>query len=365
MTRTRAQARADPSSLQDTTSLSQDSRTSKCRRVSVCSHESAQEETADGLYAVAHWASETGWPQEYFAQAPSMQHFLARKKSSSSLTRKRAGSGSATSRMPSDQKPREEKIAPYRDPRYKILLATKGSFMDKSDLGITITSKSTVNKLLEATQAYPRDSLFRDDIFETTCRKVADRNEARIIRDITPLIAGTTLFHLLCTPPQPDYSVGFRREAFTAAQLEKLSPFIGDFLGADQSFFMATYLIYFPFLTCEVKCGAAPLEIADRQNAHSGTLAAQAIVELFRLVKREVEVNRQILSFTISHDHRFVRIYGHYPIIDGEDIEFYRHPTHEFSFAALDGKQKWTAYSFTKNVYELWMPTHLKTFFGY
>ncbi|KAF6837369.1 hypothetical protein CMUS01_05069 [Colletotrichum musicola] len=123
---------------------------------------------------------------------------------------------------------------------------------------------------------------------------------------------------------------------------------------------MATYLIYFPFLTCGVKCGTAALDIADRQNAHSGTLAARAIVELFRLVKREEEVHRQILAFSISHDHRSVWIYGYYPVIDGKDAKFYRHPIHEFSFGALDGKEKWTAYRFTKNVYDIWMLTHCK-----
>ncbi|KAK3342729.1 hypothetical protein B0H65DRAFT_394031, partial [Neurospora tetraspora] len=60
-------------------------------------------------------------------------------------------------------------------------------------------------------------------------------------------------------------------------------------------------------------CGAAALDIADRQNAHSMTLAVRAIVELFRFVKREDEVNRQILAFFVSHDHQSVRIYGHYP----------------------------------------------------
>jgi hypothetical protein len=55
-----------------------------------------------------------------------------------------------------------------------------------------------------------------------------------------------------------------------------------------------------------------------------------------------------------------VRIYGHYPIIDGNKTTFYRHPIHHFSFIALDGKEKWTAYKFTKNVYDIWMPTHLK-----
>jgi len=55
-----------------------------------------------------------------------------------------------------------------------------------------------------------------------------------------------------------------------------------------------------------------------------------------------------------------VRIYGHYPIIDEKKTTFYRHPIHEFSFTALDGKEKWTAYKFTKNVYDIWMPTHFK-----
>ncbi|KAF6811738.1 hypothetical protein CPLU01_15053 [Colletotrichum plurivorum] len=254
--------------------------------------------------------------------------------------------------------------------------------MDKSDLGITETSKSTIRKLLETAQTFPRDSLFRDDIFETTCRKVGDRNEARVIRDITPLIvpsaenlATYSASELDCliestnegwnnsvpltgTRPQPDYSVGFRREAFTDDQLEKLEPFIGNFIAGDQSFFMATYLMHFPFLTCEVKCGAAALDIADRQNAHSGTLAARAIVELFRLVKHEKEIDRQVLAFSISHDHRLVRIYGHYPVIDGKNTKYYRYPIRTFDFTELDGKEKWTAYQFTKNVYTVWMPTH-------
>ena len=90
------------------------------------------------------------------------------------------------------------------------------------------------------------------------------------------------------------------------------------------------------------------------------TLAVRGIIELFRLVKRENELHREILAFSISHDHRTVRIYGHYPIIKGDETTFYRHPIHTFDFTALDGREKWTAYKFTKNVYDIWMPTHLK-----
>jgi hypothetical protein len=55
-----------------------------------------------------------------------------------------------------------------------------------------------------------------------------------------------------------------------------------------------------------------------------------------------------------------VRIYSHYPVIDGPKTTFYCHSIREFSFTELDGKEKWTAYKFTKNVYDKWMPTHFK-----
>ena len=295
---------------------------------------------------------------------------LRRKQSESSLT------GS------SDQKKRESKSAQYRDTRYTTLLAAKGSYMDKSDLGVTNTSLTWCKTLLNSEQTVPKDSLFRDDRFEATCRKVQDRNEARVIRSISPYIVpsvedletlGATQLRGLIESvnegwtgsipvegprPQPDYSVGFRRSAFTDDQLNRLDPLIGTVY--DTSFFVATYRMYFPVLTNEVKCGAAALEIADRQNAHSMTVAVRGVVELYKAVKRETELHREILAFSISHDHRAVRIYGHYPVINGSKTTFHRHPIKMFDFTSEEGKDKWTAYQFTKNVYEIWMPTHLK-----
>ncbi|KAK2591557.1 hypothetical protein QQS21_010750 [Conoideocrella luteorostrata] len=328
---------------------------------------------------IGFWAREGKWPREYFE--PKMAHLLARKKSLSSISRKR--SNSATSSTPSDQRPREEKSAPYRDARYELLLQTKGTYMDISELGIAESSKLVIRNLLESEQAVPKDTVFDDSVFVDACRNLRGRNEARVIQDISRLIVPSAeslalrVKNLKCltesvnegwnssipltgTRPQPDYSLGFKREAFSDDQLVKLSPFIGDFIGGDQSYFMATYYMYFPFLSCEVKCGAAALDVADRQNAHSMTLAVRAVTELFRAVKREDEVHRQILAFSVSHDHSSVRIYGHYPVIEGKDIKYYRHPIRNFVFTELDGKEKWTAYQFTKNVYELWMPSHLK-----
>ncbi|KAK4981245.1 hypothetical protein LTR28_000001 [Elasticomyces elasticus] len=369
-------------------------------------HEAVSRFSENQVGPIEHWAQEGRWPKEYFRQddrtrkdlekdswfekyweeQSDMSHLLARKKSSPSLRRKRSKDGSATpsSTTPSDEKQREVKSAPYARPSYATILATKGSFMDKSERGITDTSKSLCINLLEEEQTVPLESLFRDDLFETTCRKLRDRNEAMVVRDIALLIVpsaqtlatyGATHLERLTESvnegwnsaiavygprPQPDYSVGFGRSAFTEDELGKLIPFVGDITDTCTSYFMATWRMYFPFMTCEVKCGAAALDIADRQNAHSMTLAVRAVVELFRLVKREHEINREILAFSISHDHRTVRIYGHYAVIEGAKTTFYRHPIHTFDFTALEGKEKWTAYKFTKNIYDTWMPTHFK-----
>ncbi|KAK0829687.1 hypothetical protein LTR03_016079 [Friedmanniomyces endolithicus] len=342
--------------------------------------------SADDKNPIGHWTRHGRWPDEYFEEGINMNYLLARKKSATSLGRKKSDPGSVTpsSTMPSDEKPREAKSAPYARSSYATILATRGSFMDKSEQGITHRSKGLCSSLLEKAQTVPLESLFRDDLFETTCHNIRDRNEAMVIRDIAPLIVpsaqtlatyGATHLERLTESvnegwnsaipvygprPQSDYSVGFGRSAFTDDQLEKLKPFVGDIAETLTSYFMATWRMYFPFLTCEVKCGAGALDIADRQNAHSMTIAVRAVVELFRYVKREKEVDREILAFSISHDHRTVRIYGHYAVIEGREPKYYRNPIRTFDFTELDGKEKWTAYKFTKNVYDIWMPKHFQ-----
>jgi hypothetical protein len=60
-----------------------------------------------------------------------------------------------------------------------------------------------------------------------------------------------------------------------------------------------------------------------------------------------------MLAFSISHDHSTVRVYGHYPIIDGKETTYYRPPIRKFDFTELEGKEKWTAFKFITNVYNL------------
>lgn len=311
-----------------------------------------------------------------------MNHLLARKKSTA-LRRKRSEGSFTTSTTQSDQRPREEKIAPYKNPSYRILLETQGdSYMSEYKLGIPDTSERLCQMLLKRKQPTPEDTIFRDDIFISTCDRVSGKNEARIFKDLTPLLipyaeplATLGAKHLdivvesvnegwnNCIPvtkprPQPDYALGFRRTAFSDDQLDKLQLFIG--APSDLSYFMATYYMHFPFLTCEVTCGTTGLDIADRQNAHSMTVAMKGMVELFRGVGRLQELHRQILGFSYSHDDESIRIWGHYPVINEEKTTFWRHPIRRFDFRDRQGLKKWLPYTFTKNVYDTWVTHHLK-----
>lgn len=58
--------------------------------------------------------------------------------------------------------------------------------MNQSDLGITGTNKSLRQTVLNTEQTIPYDSLFRDDLFDETCRSVQSGNEVRIMWDISP-----------------------------------------------------------------------------------------------------------------------------------------------------------------------------------
>ena len=308
------------------------------------------------------------------------QPHLGRKKSAASLVSLRRQAAEANMIVPTETI--DDKSLPYRSPAYEFDLETKGgSYMFESPEGISASSELVCQNLLTTSQAIPQDTLFRNDLFSETCRKMRGRNEARIFEDISPLIApsaenlatygATELKHLVFnvnerwgesvpitdTRPQPDRCVGFDVSAFTWPQRQRLKHCIGHFIPVEYvSPFLATWKMYFPLFACEAKIGTGDLDVADKQNAHSMTMAVRGIVELFKLVNREYELHRRILAFSISHDASIVRIYGHYALIKDRAAKFYRHPIHEFSFTSQNGRDKWTAYQFTKNVYFEFMP---------
>ncbi|KAK3364944.1 hypothetical protein B0T24DRAFT_652203 [Lasiosphaeria ovina] len=341
---------------------------------------------------IAHWVGTGRWPRQ--PRLPVVDSFtlslLARQKRARSRTSRAPESNASAVTTDSDNR-RAKPTAPYGHDTYRGQLGLEyGSQVFGAAVGLTADSLATAISLLQTVQPVPAGTLFGDDVFEATCLKIQGYNDARLLRDITPLLvpSAETLYifgnnklellvestserwdssiplipslsphHLTLPPPQPDYSVGFRQEAFTDHQRAKLSPFIGNVFNGEQSFFMATRDMCFPFLTCEVKCGES--EIARRQNAYSMTIAVRAVVSLFRLVRREEEVDRQILAFSLSHNEECVNIFGHYAVLDGKDTKYYSHHIRYACFTNLDLVDRWTAYQFVKNVYETWAPEHL------
>ena len=130
---------------------------------------------------------QSDWLQEDYAREPCrvmnpfahLHNFLARKKSSSSQS---------ISETASDQLPWENKSSQYNNTEYEIRLEQKGSYMRKSTLGITDTSRDLCRVLLKKEQTIPQDTLLRDDLFHETCKSVRGRNEAMTVRNISLLI---------------------------------------------------------------------------------------------------------------------------------------------------------------------------------
>ena len=100
----------------------------------------SRETSSSRLDPIRFWAIEGQWPQEYFEQNV-IEHILTQKRplrslrSLSSLTRTRSDSSACIT--PSDQKPREEKSMPYRDPYYKLLLEANGTYQARTFLSGT------------------------------------------------------------------------------------------------------------------------------------------------------------------------------------------------------------------------------------
>ena len=111
------------------------------------------------------------------------QPLLAKKKSAASLHRQilKANSIISTEII-------EDKSLAYRNPAYEDELKIKGSHLIKSPEGIINDSKLLYQKLLITVQAVPENSLFCNDLFKKTCNKLQNRNEVRVVENISPLI---------------------------------------------------------------------------------------------------------------------------------------------------------------------------------
>ena len=119
-------------------------------------------------------------------------------------------------------------------------------------------------------------------------------------------------------------------------QLEKLKPLVGDF-----------YVLFHGHLADVLLVSNVRSKVWRRDSWHHRPAECSQYDACSKRYGRTLqacearkrELHRRILAFSISHDHDTVRIYGHYPVIDGSNTTFYRHPIRKFDFTELDGMQ--------------------------
>jgi hypothetical protein len=328
---------------------------------------------------IGYWSQKGTWPESFFKG--DVHQLLAKK---GSIYRRKRSNSIVTSSSASDERPREEKSAPYRNPSYPTFLSDDAdeykSFMTDHELGISNFSENLLERLLHSVSARtpPTDTIFRKEVFPKHLHKLRGKNESRILQDLSQLLVPSAeslatlgandlngivesvnegwnnCFPITRPRPQPDSAFGYGTTSFSDSQLNKLRPVLGD--ASFNSYFKSTFYMLFPFLTKEVKTGTMGLGIADNQNAHSMTIAVRAVVKLFELVGREKELHREILAFAISHNNESVRLYAYYPFIEGEKVTIWRRTADRFY---LNADTMWKSWTFTTNVYDIFSAIHL------
>ena len=161
----------------------------------------------------------------------------------------------------------------------------------------------------------------------------------------------------LCGPwPKPDFVAGISPSAFTREEKEKLKI---NHTSACHNLFPEN--MYYPFLLCEVKGSDRPIQEAERQARHNASIAARAVIQLYRKISSAELLNRNILAISVSHNNTTVKIFGHFAQIEDENITFFRHRIYAADFTADFAFHDWAkAYKTTRGIYEYFFPKHLQ-----
>lgn len=159
------------------------------------------------------------------------------------------------------------------------ILTSANIIMDHQlgEAAISNDCKQLCATLVDATYEPPENSLFQEDLFWRVLNNVRSRNEARVVRDVSPYIVPSAellflrgaLEHEYLTEeiqaewtkcvtlagpqPKPDYVVGFPTSAFTKNEIAKLKWYNGTPEKPTAKPTIFTTDLYFPFLTCEVE----------------------------------------------------------------------------------------------------------------
>lgn len=251
-----------------------------------------------------------------------------------------------------------------------------GLVMDEYQTQSAITSacQRLCDDLKERDYSPPRGPSFGRDRLLKMLKLVRFRNEARVFRDITPLVipspellsidgypgmdqmseainAEWTQCNTISGPrPKPDFAIGISSTAFTEDEKEKL---LFSHTSACPNLFPEN--MYYPFLICEVKGSDRAIQEAERQSMHSASIAVRAVVQLYQNISAANEVDRKILAFSVSHNNTTVNIFGHFATVEEQKLTFFRCCLYTGNLAADFAKP----YNIVRAIYDVFFPQHL------
>ena len=312
--------------------------------------EASESKQKDKNNPISYWAANHTWPDN-FAESGAM--------SSSNNTNKRKrtldyfSSGKNEKPQSYTQNRKDGSVPEQYTKSYEKYIATKGLDMDESKGAELVSpdSKMTCKDLQKITRETFSSTVYSNAEINKVVKLSRNRNEAMVNRNVTPLIlppiislhlknGGNQFEHLaeevttqwyeswvLAGPrPKPDLAVGFQSSAFTTEENKKLT-----YYTSFENLTRPSDELCFPFLMLEVKCGNEGLDYADRQNMHSCSVAVKALLKLeqkadqYREDKKLESLLGEILVYSISHDQKIGRLYGHYALVEGENWTYYRH----------------------------------------
>lgn len=326
---------------------------------------------------ISYWAVHRTWPED-FAEHNSVASFNSTNKRQRTSDRSQSGKDE---RSPSySQSRKNEEVAAYEQ---HILI--KGLNMDsfKGEELICEESKNLCIDLQQITNKSIEPTIFPTGVIRKVLHFCRNRNEAIVNRDVTPMIipsitslyfgGDNSLEHVVdevnvdwysqCVleGPQirPDLAIGLFSSAFSEEEIDKLKRYT-----SVDNWTQVTLQMFFPFLMCEVECGGEGLDIADRQNMHSCSVAVRALLRIeqeadkYRSEKKTDSLNRQVLVFSISHDQEDARLYGHYAIVQGEKWTYYRYRIRKFDLT--DNNSLLVIHNFVRNILKSHLPEHVR-----
>lgn len=335
---------------------------------------------------IAYWAAYHTWPENFAQHSPMVSSNSTNKRQ---RTSDRSQSGKDERSRSYSQSRKDGEVPEQYTAAYERHILTKGLDMDsfKGEELVSEQSKSLCIDLQQITHKSIEPTVFPTGVIRKVINFCRNRNEAIVNRDVTPMImpsitslyfgGDSSLEHVVdevnadwydqCVLEgprlRPDLAIGLFSSAFTEGEIEKLKRYT-----SVNNWAQVTLQMWFPFLMCEVKCGREGLDVADRQNMHSCSVAVRALLRIEQeadkyrqgkeIEKKADSLNGQVLVFSIAHDQQDARLYGHYAIVQGQKWTYYRYRIRKFDLT--DNNSLLAIHNVVRNILKFHRPEHLR-----